>query len=293
MKRSVFFMVAIVTMTVCLSCATGSNNARYVPIVPEVEGDFKYIVETNGAIQTVKITGYVGRSNEDVTIPATIKDIPVTCIGRAAFYNQNHKGVTIPESVVTIEEKAFYGNRIKEVIIPEGVTTIGDRAFEWPDASFKDVEFTLAKVTIPESVTSVGYAAFGDLPVFNLHDGKPNPNIKISGTYERREKLWYRDGIALPELARLNFPVSSDGYPYITDIDGKKDISEYSSNDNIYLQPGQYTIGVGYYNNQNNPPRRKIATLKDLTIESGTYDFLVLREFLKGNSNLVVSKRKE
>jgi len=36
MKSKALVIVSIVTMAVCLSCATGSNNARYVPIVPEV-----------------------------------------------------------------------------------------------------------------------------------------------------------------------------------------------------------------------------------------------------------------
>lgn len=63
------------------------------------------------------------------------------------------EGVTIPESVMRIEEWAFDGcDGLKRVTIPESVTSIGEGAFAGCDS--------LTSVTIPTSVTDIGYGAF-------------------------------------------------------------------------------------------------------------------------------------
>ena len=54
---------------------------------------------TNG---TITITGYTGFAG-NVTIPATVNDLPVTSIGDEAFYLcSSLTGVTIPNSVISI-----------------------------------------------------------------------------------------------------------------------------------------------------------------------------------------------
>ena len=82
---------------------------------------------TNGA---VTITGYIGPRGA-VTIPGTINGLPVTDIGRQAFYYcSGLTSVTIGSSVTNIADNAFgYCTSLTNVIILGGVTSIGDSAF--------------------------------------------------------------------------------------------------------------------------------------------------------------------
>ena len=65
--------------------------------------DFTY-TNNNG---TITITHYDG-SGGNVTIPATINGLPVTCIGFQAFaFNNNLTGVTPPDRVTSIGDETF------------------------------------------------------------------------------------------------------------------------------------------------------------------------------------------
>ena len=62
--------------------------------------------------------------------------------------------MTIPDSVMSIEQEAFSGcSGLTNVTIPDSVTSIGDGVFE--DCS------GLTSLTIGENVTSIGSSAFG------------------------------------------------------------------------------------------------------------------------------------
>ncbi|GHV56789.1 hypothetical protein AGMMS49579_21780 [Spirochaetia bacterium] len=90
------------------------------------ESDFEITVE-NGA---VTITGYTGNETA-VVIPATIEGLPVTAIGREAFWNcTGLTAISIPASVTSIGYGAFQDcTSLIKITIPEGVTSIGDAAF--------------------------------------------------------------------------------------------------------------------------------------------------------------------
>ncbi len=88
-------------------------------------------------------------------IPATINGRTVTAIGETAFADDyGLTGITIPNTVTTIEEDAFSNSGLTNATIPYGVTNIGDGAFE--DC------YNLTNATIPESVTYIGQGAFSD-----------------------------------------------------------------------------------------------------------------------------------
>ncbi|MBQ4143128.1 MAG: leucine-rich repeat domain-containing protein, partial [Thermoguttaceae bacterium] len=147
--------------------------------------DFKYTV-CDGRIEITKYTG----SASSVIIPLSIDGLPVTSIGKRAFYECNSlTSVTIPNSVTSIGGGPFAacdklteiyvsarnthfksvdgilfsadgktliqvprGKGLTEYTIPDGVTSIGKDAFCGCSS--------LTSVTIPHSVTSIGNWAF-------------------------------------------------------------------------------------------------------------------------------------
>jgi hypothetical protein len=118
-----------------------------LPAAAQVQ--FNYVT-TNGTITITKYTGAGGA----VTIPSTINKLPVTTVGRYAFYDcTNLTRVTIPDSVTSIGDGAFGGcTSLTSVTIPTSVTSIGDSTFYSCTS--------LTSVTIPDSVTSIGDVVF-------------------------------------------------------------------------------------------------------------------------------------
>ena len=100
-----------------------------------VQAQYVY-VETNGGIT---ITGYFGPAGA-VSIPATIKNLPVTSIGSNAFSGDTTvTSVTLPGSVINIADSAFSGCTIlTNIEIPGSVTNIGAGAFSGTSLSSLD-----------------------------------------------------------------------------------------------------------------------------------------------------------
>ena len=115
----------------------------------ETHWNFTYTVKSNN---TIDITGYTGIEDE-VTIPNAIKGLPVTGIGKTAFYKcHGLASVIIPESVTSIGERAFGDcSSLLRITVPAGVTSIGKEAF---------FGCGLIHIIIPENATSIGEEAF-------------------------------------------------------------------------------------------------------------------------------------
>lgn len=79
----------------------------------------------------VWITGANRALSGALTIPATIEGLPVTTIGRSAFYYCSKlTSVVLPDSVTTIEAQAFKScSALTNIRIGKGVTSIGYDAF--------------------------------------------------------------------------------------------------------------------------------------------------------------------
>ncbi len=113
--------------------------------------------KVNSGTTTLTLTGD-GSVSGEVVIPTTVSynevDYTVTAIGESAFwYNSRITSITIPESVVSIDEDAFYGSDINSVtILGEGLKSIGESAFDYCSE--------LTSINIPNSVTSIGASAF-------------------------------------------------------------------------------------------------------------------------------------
>ncbi len=192
-------------ISLLLVCATIMTTGIFSVSAEQTQthGDFTYVVENGEAT----ITWCDRNVSGDITIPDTIGGYPVTSIGWVAF---NHcyslTSITIPDSVINIEEGAFdenaslksinvdannarymsidgalYSKDTKELIkypkgktettftIPDGITTINS-AFEW--------ESVLTSIIIPASVTTIDESALRNLNLLESIEVKSdNPNF--------------------------------------------------------------------------------------------------------------------
>lgn len=81
--------------------------------------------------ETAEITGYRGKDTE-MAVPSVIDGSPVTCIGKKAFLsNKLLKEISLPESVVRIDDWAFaYCAKLTRVILPYHRMEIGQGIFK-------------------------------------------------------------------------------------------------------------------------------------------------------------------
>jgi Leucine-rich repeat (LRR) protein len=192
--QKLLVMITLSIITLLASCA---GRWRYAD-----ENDFTVVLHD----KTVEITGYAG-SHKDVRIPPRIGRLPVTTIGKGAFYAKGLTGITIPQGVAVIELEAFRTNKLTSVTLPSSITHIGEDAFRNNKLASvtipEGVVFIegnafmsndLTHVTIPNSVTEIGYAAFAfnDLVEINI----PNRITSIAGWAFRDNRL---TGITIPE----------------------------------------------------------------------------------------------
>jgi hypothetical protein len=149
------------------------------PALLENTGEAQFLSTTSGG--KVTITGYSGPN--EVIIPATINNLPVTSIGKESFINLTSlTSVTVPQGVTSIGDSAFayctgltnvslptsliklgadvfFDSGLNSVTIPSSVTSIPGGTFEFCT--------NLATVFIPQSVTSIGTNAFGYCSALN------------------------------------------------------------------------------------------------------------------------------
>ncbi|GHT83999.1 hypothetical protein FACS1894137_06460 [Spirochaetia bacterium] len=133
-------------------------------------GDFQYEIQSN----TIRITKYSG-SMKNVIIPARINTMPVAAIGKGAFAHADITGITLPNTITTIEEKAFWYSNITSLVIPPSVLSIGKQAFysckylssiTLPARALSIDSFAFSEcvnletVIIPTEITKLGYGAF-------------------------------------------------------------------------------------------------------------------------------------
>ena len=111
----------------------------------EKSGVYEYRLLLDG---TAEITAYSGDA-EDLAIPGMLDGKPVSILGNMAFaFNNSLTYVTVPDSVICIDDEAFVACRnLISVSIPDSVKRIGDGAFR--ECS------RLTTLMIPESVIRI------------------------------------------------------------------------------------------------------------------------------------------
>ena len=122
----------------------------------EIEGIIYEINIVNGEAKVVNVTSH--NFNEypiQETVEYEGKRYPVTAIGYKAFdFLNNATSITIPNSVVTIEDEAFWScYYLTSVTLSNSLKSIGRRAFYGC--------IGLSSISLPESLESIGVEAFG------------------------------------------------------------------------------------------------------------------------------------
>lgn len=118
-------------------------------------GEYRYFLIRDYLV----ILGCFEWCSSDLIIPEEIDGYDVRVIGYKSFVNSNLLSVSLPNSIVSIEDDAFEDNQLTSVIIPDSVTSISYGAFRGNQ---------LTSVTIPDSVTSIGKYAFEDNQLTNI-----------------------------------------------------------------------------------------------------------------------------
>ena len=179
------------------------------------------------------ITG-VSPAEGDITIPASIGNNTVTCIGNWAFYDcSGLTSVTIPAGVTNIGDSAFsYCSGLTSVTIPAGVTSIGYDAFGGC-SGLTSVTFDGDAPTVDIAFTGVSAACVVRLPRNNAtyevtdgrwqgmtvewHDGPAQPTFSVGGkgtiaeSGDGRYAVTANEGVALVE-SDFAFPVARKAY---------------------------------------------------------------------------------
>ena len=103
-------------------------HATWHYVQPVEESNYTYIVINNEAI----ITNVDSEIEENVTIPSTLGDYPVTGINSYSFKDCiNVTRITIPDTITHIGVKAFTGcSKLTNITIPDSVKALGYTHFE-------------------------------------------------------------------------------------------------------------------------------------------------------------------
>ena len=205
MKRSLFNKRTLLSVLLVLFAFAGMAQTTFTV------GDLNYQVNPDGV--SVKVTGHVNGYNATgaLNIPASVNhegtDYAVTIIGNTAFmYDFYLTSLTIPNSVITIEEGAFaYCQGFTgDLVIPNSVVTIEPSAFmicfgfdgdlilgnaltTIGDYAFNSCDGLHGVLNIPSNVASIGpgtfrYCAFSGMtvdPANTVFDSRDNCNAVI------------------------------------------------------------------------------------------------------------------
>ena len=157
----------------------------------------------NNNFKVIDISGSLSHSSysNDISLNDIISVMVgtnVTTIGNAAFYQAtNLTSVTIPNSVITIEDFAFGLSGLTSVTIPASVTSMGYSVFAAPkltsvtfepNSQLTKIEYGLfqgtglSSIVIPASIVTIVEGAFSLTPKLTSVTFEPNSQLTTIGT---------------------------------------------------------------------------------------------------------------
>ena len=162
--------------------SVGGEAAPLDPKRKQEFGDWDFVEDGD----TITIVCYWGKTVH-VDIPAEINGKPVTRIGESAMDRYDYiNSVTIPDSVVTIDERAFKDRKLmRHLTIPDSIVSIGEGAFDGCNllsltlgkglktiGKYAFYGNQLTELVIPDNVSSIGENAFRKNFISKLTIGK-------------------------------------------------------------------------------------------------------------------------
>lgn len=137
-----YIMILFLIISSCnLSVAIGEQEVK------AAKGD--QVIDDVFVVNGTTLRDYTGEE-ENVIVPDGI-----TCIGRDAFTGCQAKTITLPDSVVEIEDNGFYGcHSLEKISFSKNVKKIGVRAFYFSEE--------LREISSMEGVEEIGRSAFSE-----------------------------------------------------------------------------------------------------------------------------------
>lgn len=147
-----------------------------------IELEYKYLEDG-----TVEIIRFINSTTTDIVIPSTIDDKYVTSIGEYAFAYLDLLKVTFPDSIKIICSNAFSCTRIMSTVsLPDSLIAIEDRAFN---------RASLTNLIIPSSIKEIGEDVFSFCSLENITVDSNNTvfssNNGVLFNYEQTELIRY------------------------------------------------------------------------------------------------------
>lgn len=155
----------------------------YITSDGETEDGFLYDVIHDGDNEYATINGH-SSPPENMVIPAYIDGYPVQIIRYSAFYREPMlKSVTIPDTVIKIDQAFSYCENLETIEIPESVTEIEGYAFEftpWLEKKKAENPFVVVNnilidaslmtgdIVIPDNITDIHSGAFADSTITSV-----------------------------------------------------------------------------------------------------------------------------
>ena len=141
----------------CLIDQSNRNTIELLEIPSEIEG-YPVIALGDSAMADFDIY--------ELVIPNTVIHIGKSFCSGCDSLNM----LTLPSSLITVEDNAFYGHYLEELELPENIEYIGERAFA------AGRTYKISEVTLPESLAYIGYSGIDANVVTVL-----NPNMVFGG----------------------------------------------------------------------------------------------------------------
>ena len=170
--KKIYFVITAICCSLCMLADgvevngihylfTGSNaTVTYTGTIYHENNTYSSIVEIpstvdyNGSTYKVNAIGYGAFCNCEHLITVIIPNT-ILSIGVAAFSTSNIKYITIPSSVMTIDEDAFHSCvGLKEVNLEEGT--------KWLEAGVFAYCINLKNIVLPSTISSLGESCFED-----------------------------------------------------------------------------------------------------------------------------------